>query len=912
VNRRRSYLGALAVVSGAALISLVAASGARAVDPVPGSQGTDTALPATDSHVTVHGRGAFADLAITVNQTRNLTDQAVSLTWAGGQPTLAGAGRFNSNFLQIMQCWGDDDGTNPENPGPPPEQCEQGAAAGLYGGVPATAYPPGFTLARVISRSDWPNFDPAVGVLDTRTTNVWMPFRAVDGTVIGIQTDPTFLPEHVGGHFWLNTYYDNVTTNEVPASVTLADGRGSELFEVLTGVQSSGLGCGQKTQPVAGGGKVIPKCWLVIVPRGTPAEENAGTPFGGVDADQWGVMTSPVSPAAWQNRIAIPIEFNPLDSPCSLAADTRPITGSELALPAVLSWEPMLCGDRPPFVYGDVPDSAARQQLVSKAPGAPGMVVVSKPLPASTIDPAKPVVYAPLTLSGLTISFNIERNPTVDAPPAEQQLNGIRVAQLNLTPRVVAKLLTQSYAAAVSVQGVVPNSPWLASNPRHMGLDPDFLRFNPEFNLLQIADGRTFSGLQLPEGNSDAAEQLWAWILSDPEARAWLDGQPDEWGMKVNPVYATTAAANSNGIAFANPLPNSYPKADPTCYQAPRQGSNNSILPPVLCGTDWMPYQESYAATAKVTRVANDGAKIANNPFALTVSDVWKRDVSQYLGRRDMLAVTDLPSATQFGVQMAQLSRAGDDSANRSFVAPNQDSLLRGLAAMVPAEGTSVLVPSHTTNAPGAYPLAMMTYAAVQPLALDANARADFATFIDYAAANGQVSGSALGQLPLGFAPLPDDLRAAAAAAADQVRNMQPPAPPPATTTTTTTVAPTVQASPPPAGTRPQTTAPAKTTVPATTVPPETTAVPSSVEETTPTTVPDITTTTTTLASTTTSTTPAALTSGIDIGGGRYVTPALGVITLGSALGALEITKRPRRRVTPFDPPAVDEDVIEP
>ncbi|MGZ4771457.1 MAG: hypothetical protein ACXV3B_02130, partial [Ilumatobacteraceae bacterium] len=66
-------LGPLAILA----MTVLATSGARAV-PIAGSQGTDTALPPTDSQVTVQGRGEFANLAITVNQTDNLTDQAVS------------------------------------------------------------------------------------------------------------------------------------------------------------------------------------------------------------------------------------------------------------------------------------------------------------------------------------------------------------------------------------------------------------------------------------------------------------------------------------------------------------------------------------------------------------------------------------------------------------------------------------------------------------------------------------------------------------------------------------------------------------------------------------------------------------------------------------------------------------------
>ncbi|MGB8862370.1 MAG: hypothetical protein WCC60_24155, partial [Ilumatobacteraceae bacterium] len=745
--RRRSsgwLVGPLAIL-------LAAAGWAPGVgaDSLAGSQGTDTSLPPTPSAVTINGRGTFSKMAFTVNQTTDLNNQAVSITWTGGEPTLQGPGRFGADFVQIMQCWGDEDGTVPGNPGPPPEQCEQGAASATYAGVAVGAFPGGLATTRVIFRSSWPGYDSTVGRVDPRTTNVWRPFRAVNGTEIGVHVDPTFNPALVGGNYWLNPYFNIVTTNEIAGAATGKDGKGAELFEVQTGVQASGLGCGQSVQPVGGGGTKVPKCWIVIVPRGSAADSNAGTPYE-TNAEQFGVYTSPLSPSAWQHRIAIPIEFNPVDSPCSLDNDERRISGSELALTAVASWQPVLCAAGPPYSYAPVGDAAARQQLTSGTQGAPGLVAVSRPLTA-VADPRKPIIYAPLSVSGLTIGFNIERNPKPEAPSDAQQIAGVRVADLNLTPRLVAKLLTQSYTEQVTIQKS-PGYPWMAKNAAHLGRDPDFLQFNPEFQQLQIADGRTFSGLQLPAGNTDAARQVWEWVLADPEARAWLDGAPDEWGMKVNPVYATTAAANPAGLPFGDPVPNSFPKGDPYCYQAPSRGTNNSIVPPVLCGTDWMPYARNFADAARIGRIAFDGAKIIDNPNALGSGDVWTRDVPQYLGTRSMLTLTDTPSALQFGLQMARLSRAGDDGAGRAFIRPDTESLTSGVAAMAAASVPAVREPAPSANAPGAYPLTTLTYAAVAPLSLDAPARSDYAAFVEYAAGPGQVPGLERGQLPRGYA----------------------------------------------------------------------------------------------------------------------------------------------------------------
>ncbi len=852
-----------------------------------GSQGIDTTLPATDSQVTVSGRGRFSDLEITVNQTEKLTNQAVSVSWTGGVPTVESPGRFGSEFLQIMQCWGDDDGTVPDNPGPPPEQCVQGAVAGQFGGIEGGVYPNGFALSRVISRSTWDNFDPGVGTLDPDTTNVWRPFVAVDGTVVDVQTDPSFNPAASGGNFWLNPYFNIVTTNEVAGAVTGIDGAGNEIMQVLTGIESTGLGCGQRLTPPGGGDPRVPQCWIVVVPRGEPAVENAGTPYENLP-EQFGVFTSPLSPGAWENRIAIPIEFNPVDSPCSLGEDERRLAGSELALPAVASWQPVLCetGELPPYSYASVTDATARQQIVLPTAGSPGMVVTSQPIVAADDNP---VVYAPLTASGLVIGFNVERFVRLDAPEAERQLDGVRVAELNLTPRLVAKLLTQSYSQQVQIAGSQPEGyDWVLGNPKHLAKDPDFLQFNREFELLDPANGRTFGGLIMPSTSSDAARQVWDWIFADPEAAAWLAGEPDEWGMVVNPVYATSTDVSPFDVPFGTTVPSNFPKSDPYCYQAPARGVSGDVVPAALCGTDWLPYARSFEAAAQTTRTASVRARIIQNPFAINSSQAWSRESPQFLGRRSILAVVDTPSAATFGVQTARLSRAGDNGADRVFIAPDDDGLAAGVEAMVPsAVDPLVLVADPAAAAPDAYPLTMLTYAASAPLTLDDQGREEYAAFVDYAVGEGQNPGLEFGDLPPGYVPLPEELVIQAEAAAGQIRTLQSASP-----TTTTTTVPVATTAPPQTGptsptVRPRSTSVTTTTVTTTTSPPTsttttTTAPPADGEGQKPPPPEDV----------------VELTAGVDTPVGRMTVPALSFVVPMAAWLALEITKRPRRELT--------------
>jgi len=914
VSRRRVVRNWVVSPLAIMLASLAIVGSASGADDLAGSQGTDTSLPATESQVTVGGRGSFESLRITVNQTRNLTNQAVSITWAGGQPTIQGPGRFAGNFLQIFQCWGDDDGSVPGNPGPPPEQCVQGASNGTYNGVSGAAFPAGNATSRVISQSGWANFDATDGNFDARTGLLWRPFRSVGGSVVNEQVDPNFNPVLPGGNYWLNSFFNIITTNEVPGAATSADGTGAELFQLETGVQSSGLGCGQRTQTV-NGQRQIPKCWIVVVPRGTPTVENTGTPL--LDrADNFGVSTSPLAEAPWANRISIPIEFNPVDSPCRLGVTERRIAGNELAAPAVASWQPALCtgGSLPPFSYAPTGDGQARGFISNPTAGSPGMAIVQRPIDPAAVRPNNPVVYAPLTVSGLTIGFNVERIPRSPASPESQALEGVRVAEINLTPRLVAKLLTQSYGRQLEIFSP-PNYDWLEANPAQLVNDPDFVQFNPEFAQLSIFEGRSFSGLQLPTANSDAAEQLWKWVLADPEAAAFLAGTPDEFDMKVNPAYNTTAAGNTTGNAFGNPAPNSFPKADPYCFQSEPLASTT---PPPLCGTDWMPYARSFDETASRARRAFDGARIALNVFAQSPSTAWGRSTPQVLGRRAMLSLTDTSSASTYGLQTARLSRSGDNGPDRTFIAPDSRGLSAGLAAMAPGKVPGVLEPVAGLVSRDAYPLTTLTYAAIAPLALDAQARSEYAAFLEYSTAAGQVVGNRLGQLPPGYVPLNAELVAQAAAAAQTVRNLQPVAPAAPPAAVPESAAPVV----PPVTETPQTPAPAPAPAPASTPSQSSTPARSTAGST---------------QSSATATVPAAVDAAVpvdaevavvetddalveseevvaearrkvtatpseSVGPIRVAVPVLGVMALASALMALELTKRPRRSLKLDDP----------
>jgi hypothetical protein len=242
--------------------------------------------------------------------------------------------------------------------------------------------------------------------------------------------------------------------------------------------------------------------------------------------------------------------------------------------------------------------------------------------------------------------------------------------------------------------------------------------------------------------------------------------------MKVNPVYATTGAANSSGLPFADSVPESLPKADPFCYQSP--AIDTGVIPNTLCGPDWMPYSQSLNDVARVLRIADDGARIVKDVFALTTDQVWKRSQPQYLGRRAMIGVTDTSSALIYGLQIARLSRAGDNSASRQFTSPTSDALVKAVASMTTPTNPAVREPDQTKMSAGSYPLAAINYGVIRPLGLPQADRNDYASFIEYASGAGQSPGYDIGELPIGYASMPQTLRQQSAQAAKTIRELQP------------------------------------------------------------------------------------------------------------------------------------------
>lgn len=683
----------------------------------------------------------FPDLAVTVSQTDNLMSQGILVSWTGGIHSTVPSGDSNggANFLQIAQCWGDD----PENPGQPDRTtCQYGAFRS------AGAARDNFVSSdAVVAPEDQQFTSPESGPFSPTYTSI--PFRSSTGkTISSIGENHEKLDVDVN----TNEFFTQYTSNEVKWAGSGSAGTGATRFEVQTAVQSPGLGCGA---PVAeADGTTKPQsCWLVVIPRGT------------ADPGVSSITKSGLFWNSWKHRIAVKLDFKPLGLTCPIGAAERQVTGSELVAGAVASWQPTLCGSTGGAVYtistGAESDALQTSLTQQSAP----LALTTR---ASTSELTDSLAYAPIALTGVSIGFAIDRQPDSDADtPAEiRELTGTAFSEIKLTPRLIAKLLTNSYLDSLPTfadkahLGFVSNeNP--GKNARNLVLDPDFRAINdPEWDYESLISP-SLADLLVPQGRSDTAWQLWRYVLSDPEAVDFLAGKKDEWGMVVNPWTTTDAATNLSKAAFVLPRED-FPKADPT----EQAGGNDHSLP--INVVSWRPYTNNLDQAGYLT-LRGDGQVLGLwDPTSSPAK--YSKSPRNLPGQQRVLSLTDTASAARYQVISASLRNASG-----SFVAPTTDSLTAAAAAMTPAAGQAQVYEynpesSAAAAAPTAYPLAMPVYAAANPRSTDAAARADYATFIRYAVTDGQKPGTDAGTLPDGYAPIPPGWRDQALAAANVIQ----------------------------------------------------------------------------------------------------------------------------------------------
>ncbi|NYI06282.1 hypothetical protein [Allostreptomyces psammosilenae] len=727
-GRRRTPRAAGRALSAVGAVLLLLSGAGLAVTTPPAL--ADEAAPGgpTESAMTLNGPAGteFEDLSVTVSKTEDLINEAITVSWTGGAETRGpGIKPMGVNYLQIMQCWGD----SPQ--GPERDQCQWGSSEDLTGGdkawlrdITRHRNSPGVASDPL---EEYYTEGPLAGQLRAGVGGISYGSAEADadpGTVPNVTPQVRFRPASGAEpslSSYTNPYYNRNTTNEIAFGRTAADGTGLEHFEVQTDREATGLGCGEEIS-APGGGTTPRNCWLVVVPRGE--HEVDGTYMAG-DEPSSILHSSPLSLSNWQHRLVFPLSFRSVESACELGADERRMTGSELVAEATVSWQAHMCRTTDTvYGYTSNADGVARSTLASTSDSAPGMAFATEPLDPAMLPEGQRVSYAPVALSGATVAFNIVVNPALGASEEITARRGQYMERMRLTPRLVAKLLTQFYRSS-SPGG----SDYLRGNPEHLFADPEFQAINPHFAGLTGHDGA--ADMVVSIARTDAVTALWRWIDADPDARAWLDGEPDPAGYVVNPTYLEMALPQ-DGI----------PKNDPGCQ--PR----TDLIPIPLCLSNWSAYVDDFREAAYYARRGDNNRNASWEPQP---PQRWKAMGPQARDKHLVITFTDTASAHRYGLQTAELLNAAGE-----YVAPTEESLRAGVAAMVDSPVPGVRQVDPEAEAEGAYPLTMLTYAGVNRTRLDDRTRGEYADFLEYAVGDGQVPGVREGQLPPGYVPLPE------------------------------------------------------------------------------------------------------------------------------------------------------------
>lgn len=723
----------------------------------------------TDSALTTSGSGSFADLSVTVGKTRALGNEAVKVTWQwrgadAGSHATASDTAWQYNYLSVFQCWGDD----PD--GPDREQCQYGGQFGETDGINTKLQPfsadasKRFAVSRAVSPTDvfGAKIPEAADPLED-TDPAGYPAAGATKGVVPLRSAPT--AEDPDGQQIVDvdtgTLFDKYGTNEVPLARTNGDGSGSVFFEAQTVYESQFLGCGARVDPDGDGVETGRPCWLVVVPRDA------------IDADGVDVRTrpggstrslysSPLSLSNWRHRIVFPLQFEPVREPCALGGVERPVVGHESLAVAMSSWQGPLCRAGQGFFYATTTDDIARSTVTSDLPK---LSVFTDPLPADAVPSEKgAAVYAPVAISGVTIALFLEREYNSASEPKHLPYNGTRVEQLRLSPRLVAKLLTESYRYSTWINGGGPAH--LAGAPLSLVDDPEFVAINatdnPALDVVALRNQReSLAKLYVTPDASDAVRLLWEWVLADKDARAFLDGTPDPSGMTVNKYYKGVSRYSEGLRARAD-----VPRLEEACAVVNiGAASGPDAQTKQLCALDAAPYVASFDQGAALTsRGQQTGAGSFVYDAACECVKAPRPD-PQLVGQRALLTLTDTPSAARRGLVAASLRNA-----DGAYVGPTSAAMTAAVGQSVSTDVTGVRRVDPASVKGSGYPLTRLSYAVTNPVPLDAQARKDYANFVEVVATEGQLPGTRPGMLPLGYAPLPGSYQVAAVSAASAIR----------------------------------------------------------------------------------------------------------------------------------------------
>ncbi len=799
-----------------ALMPADATPGSFPTDNVQRGGGSSLSLTKTLTRTFVNDDGStyeFPANTVTVDasQTKDLRGrQRILVSWTGAQPSGGRASNpYGENGLQqeypvvILQCRGTDDASLPIEQQVRPETCWTGSVAQRsqitrsdaeaswihdLGALPADK-------ERLSGMSPFPGKDVCPTADAEGLYTHLTPFVAASGKAFAACDGQNMPPEAaVGAAF-------------PPAEIAAysdQDGAGSVQFEVRSDVENESLGCNHKVActieviPINGISCDKPAAPQSSDPTASPTESPTDSPTGDPTASptasptdsptdsptasptsdpttgqsisdaacRKGGQFSPgssnfanegvdqaVSPTLWwsasnwANRFTIPITFGLPPDTCDVLDPRAPtgFYGSELMAQAALQWSPAYCLSKKRFKFqlNQMSDAAGWNLMQS---GIGPAAFVSSPHRRTSDDP---VGFAPTAVTGFAIGYNIDKPD-----------NAGEFTDLRLNPRLVAKLLTQSYLGSDLGRG----HPGIGSNPLGIMNDPEFIALNPGLSQISQESGAALLSLS---NDSDVIEQLTGWIAQDPTAMDFVNGKPDPWGMKVNPAYKKIKLPRSEW-----PLLDAFvPTTNNLCRQNNPAVYFTQLAAPVT-------------ALRKIAEALLDGwPNVQTRCDADVSAGGWKlgRLDRQSYGTRFMLGLVSLGDAARYGLRTAALQ-----TKKSTYVVPDEDSLAAAVDLMepqVPSTGGKggdaetedarllakpkadspdlseigrpfVLDQADVRRSGKAYPGTMVVYTAAKLQNLLQDDADKVAQFIRTATTEGQKAGTGNGELPGGFLPI--------------------------------------------------------------------------------------------------------------------------------------------------------------
>jgi len=660
---------------------------------------------------------------VTVDHTKNLRGrERVQINWSGARPS---GGRASSPFgeramaqeypVVILQCRGVDDESLPAAERLSQQTCWTSTSQQRFrSSSERLAIWRRDPYAAAAERTQKSGIDPfpTSGCDDAPSFSARaIGFIAASGKVFNSCSSDSMAPEAA---------VDAALPPAEQAAFTGTDGTGSTSFEVRTATENGSLGCSDQVA-----------CSIVVIPiegvscsegdsvcqqsgRFAPGSSNFASE--GVDA-----AVSPVywwTESNWRNRISIPVSFGTAPNVCDVLDSRAPTAfyGSELISQAALQWAPAYCLNKKRFKFqhNRMSDEAAFT-LMEKGE-APAALVSGR----REQDLAQPVAFAPTAITSFAVTYVIDR------PENAGEYEGLR-----LTPRLLAKLLTQSYTG--SSYGA--QHPGMGDNPRSINQDPEFRALNPGLDTI---DREAAASLLSLSESSDVITSLTSYIANDAEASAFIAGKADKWGMVVNPSYAKLKLP----VAEWPLLDTFVPKYELECQQQIKTPYFTQLAAPV-------------SSLRTIAEAVLDGwPNVQTKCDRASSSDPYRfgRTDRQGVGARFLIGIASLGDAERLG-----LKTAGLRTSSNTWVVPTEKSMAAAISTSKPSAsvpGLFEMTAKGLAKSPAAYPGTMIISTAARTSGVEPATAAKVAQFIKISTSEGQRRGSSNGTLPDGFLPI--------------------------------------------------------------------------------------------------------------------------------------------------------------